>query len=149
MNICVFKYLNSLLKLASFINISEATSLAIHSMAIISNSKDSVNANEIANKTDFSRNHLAKILQILVKNNFLESTRGPKGGFYLKKPANEISLLNIYELLEGELETEHCRRHFNKCPFDECVFGNIREKVSEEVRLYFSKRKLSDIKTTD
>ena len=90
--------------MASFIGISEAASLAIHSMALIAVSEERLNAGQIAKTTGASRNHLAKVLQRLVKYGFLDSNRGPKGGFVLKRDASKINLLQIYQLIEGEIE---------------------------------------------
>ena len=44
---------------------------------------------------------LGKILQTLAKNKMLLSTKGPNGGFSLAKPASEISLLSIIEIIDG------------------------------------------------
>lgn len=128
-------------------NISEAASIAIHSLGIIANSKELVNTKRIAEMTGFSKNHIATVLQILARSNYVESVRGPKGGFILKKSADEITLLHIYELIEGELETEHCRKDHERCPFEDCVYGNVRERLSEEFKEFFKNRKLSDLKT--
>ncbi|MCB0807369.1 MAG: Rrf2 family transcriptional regulator, partial [Bacteroidales bacterium] len=67
--------------MSSFINISDASTIAIHSLALIANTERSLNANKIAEVTHFSRNHLAKVLHILVKHKYLDSLRGPNGGF--------------------------------------------------------------------
>ncbi|MCK9618513.1 MAG: Rrf2 family transcriptional regulator [Lentimicrobiaceae bacterium] len=87
--------------MSKIVHVSEAASIAIHSMALIAQNTEIMNVNTIAEITHSSKTHLAKVMQQLVKNNFLESERGPKGGFILKKPANEILLLEIYELIEG------------------------------------------------
>src|SRR5271157_5676519 len=97
------------------INISEATSIAIHSLAYVAGSDRWVNATEIAEKTNFSRNHIAKVLQTLSKHQFLSSERGPSGGFKLNKDAGKISLLNIYEIMEGKAEATKCGMHYNQC----------------------------------
>jgi len=44
---------------------------------------------------------LGKILQMLSKNKLLSSTKGPNGGFSLAKPASEINLLQIIEIIDG------------------------------------------------
>lgn len=131
--------------MSKIIHISEAFSIAIHSMALIAQSAEKINVNIIAEKTHSSKTHLAKVMQQLVKNNFLESERGPKGGFILKKPANEISLLEIYELIEGIPENHPCGIPSGKCPFKTCVFGGMTEKLSKEFIDYLSNRKLSEI----
>lgn len=131
--------------MSKVVHISEAASLAVHSMALIASNKEMLNVNHIADLTKSSRNHLAKIMQILVKNEFLTSTRGPRGGFILKKDASTIYLLQIYELLEGPIEKQHCGIHTDKCPFTSCVFGNLANRFSEDFIEYLKSTKLSDI----
>lgn len=66
---------------------------------------------EISEALDIPTPFLGKILQILAKNKLLKSTKGPNGGFALAKPANEINLLQIIEIIDG-LDL-----------FDECLIG--------------------------
>jgi Rrf2 family protein len=131
--------------MSKLIHISEAASLAIHSLALIAASKEPVSAARIAATLLASRNHVAKVLQHLVKYHYLDSTRGPAGGFILKIAPERITLLEVYELIEGNIGNDYCRVHFSNCPFMECVFGGIREKLTEEFRQYFQQRKISDI----
>jgi len=56
---------------------------------------------EISDSLDIPTPFLGKILQTLAKNKLLISTKGPNGGFALGKPANEITLLNIIEIVDG------------------------------------------------
>jgi Rrf2 family protein len=131
--------------MAKVVHISEAASLAVHSMALIASNEEMLNVTNIADLTSSSRNHLAKVMQILVKNNYLISSRGPKGGFILKKAPSDITLLELYQLMEGEIETQHCGIHSDKCPFTTCVFGNLANKFSEEFIHYLQTTNLSDI----
>ena len=127
------------------VHISEAASLAVHSMALIATNKEMLNVNHIADLTNSSRNHLAKVMQILVKNDYLTSTRGPKGGFILKKDASTIYLLQLYELMEGPIEKQHCGIFTDKCPFTSCVFGNLANRFSEDFIEYLKTTSLTDI----
>ena len=47
---------------------------------------------------------LLQILRNLVNHGILRSTRGVEGGYSLIKPADEISLLDLIEAIEGPLE---------------------------------------------
>jgi Rrf2 family protein len=47
---------------------------------------------------------LLKILQQLVRSRILASERGPSGGFRLRRPAEDISLLEIIEAIDGPIE---------------------------------------------
>ena len=131
--------------MSKIIYISEAVSLALHSMALIAKSKKMINANEIADFMKFSKNHLSKVLQVLVRYDYLNSIRGPKGGFTLKKNAQEISLLEIYEIFEGKISKQNCVLHNNGvCPYASCVFGGLIGKFSREFELYLKNKTIAD-----
>lgn len=127
------------------INISEASSIAIHSLSLIAKLDKSINATQIAEFTGFSKNHLSKILQILVKKGYLSSIRGPKGGFKLIKDASEITLLEIYELIEGKPSHQFHLDHSNVCPFQDCIFGDIIDEMSNYFIKAFSNRTIADV----
>lgn len=131
--------------MAKVVHISEAASLAVHGMVLIAGSSEILNVNQIADITHSSRNHLAKVMQILVKNGYLDSVRGPKGGFTLKGDPKKINLLEIYELIEGNLEEHHCGIETQKCPFDICVFGGLADKFSADFIEYLRNKTLFDL----
>jgi Rrf2 family protein len=130
--------------MAKIINISEAASLAIHSMAMIAKSESMLNVNQIAQRTKSSKNHLAKVMQVLVRNNYLASVRGPSGGFTLNVDPDQVSLLQIYELFDGKLQGHHCGIEEGKCPFESCLYGSLIDKFSTEFSSYLRNKKLSD-----
>jgi Rrf2 family protein len=129
-----------------FPSISEASSIAIHTLALVANQRGSINVNQMAGKTGFSRNHIAKIMQLLVKQGYLRSGRGPKGGFELLKDAGKVNLLEIIELIEGKMDHSFCGIDEGKCPFENCVFGNLPAEFSEKFRDFYENRTLSEIK---
>ncbi len=131
-------------KMSKIISISEAASIGIHSMILITNSKDKINVTHISEITKASRHHVAKILQRLVKEGFLESNRGPSGGFRLKKPAEEICLLDIFEAIEGKIQENTCLSDNAICPFHKCLMGTIVSQLTNEFRDYLFEQKLSD-----
>ena len=133
--------------MSKIFNISEAATIAIHSLGIIARSEHLLNVQHIADITGFSKNHTAKVLQQLVKNNFLMSIRGPKGGFSLKKDAGDISLMEIYRVIEGELDEggPNCKMHCGSCPFRSCIFGGLTEKFSHEFREYLNDKTLATL----
>jgi Rrf2 family protein len=135
--------------LSRLIHISEAASLAIHSLALISSSKARLNAKKIAEILHVSQNHLAKILQMLAKNEYLESNRGPGGGFTMKKKADQVSMLEIYQLIEGNVDCQSCGITENHCPFITCVFGGKPDKLTNEFVVYLTVTKISDLKTKE
>lgn len=130
--------------MSKVITISEAASIAIHSMVLIAGAHDHLNVTQITERMGSSRHHVAKILQRLVKEGYLRSNRGPAGGFTLNKPAGDVSLLEIYETIEGKLSETSCPLDHPVCPFDKCLMGNIVTKMTREFRKYMEEQKLSD-----
>jgi len=131
------------------VHISEAASLAIHSLALIASSNVRLNAKQIADILQVSQNHLAKILQVLAKNEYLKSNRGPGGGFVLKRNASDVSMLEIYQLIEGNVECHLCGIADNTCPFITCIFGGKPDKLTNEFVEYLNNTKISDLKTKE
>ena len=78
---------------------------------------------------------LGKILQNLVRQKILVSTKGPNGGFGLGKTTDEISLYEIVRIVDGEdffknclIGLQPCSTHAEKekpCPVH-MLFGPIR-----------------------
>ena len=130
--------------MSRIIHLSEAVSLGLHSMVLIAKSSELTNANKIADATGASKNHLSKVLQRLVKANFLKSYRGPSGGFVLKRAPKEISILDIFEAIEGTIDTSGCPLDRPLCPFVDCMMGDMVTNVSEDFKKFFAKRTLKD-----
>lgn len=124
---------------------SEAVSIAMHGMILIARSEKSINVQDIVEATNTSKHHVAKVMQRLVKENFLSSQRGPTGGFVLKKKANEISLLNIWEAIEGKIEITNCPLDKPICAFEKCFLNNVTNKFSHELKKYLEETTLDKI----
>lgn len=135
--------------MSRLVHISEAASLAIHSLALIASSNVKLNAKKIAQILHSSQNHLAKILQVLAKNEYLASNRGPGGGFVMNKNASEVSMLEIYQLIEGTVECHLCGIAENTCPFITCIFGGKPDQLTNEFVEYLTITKISDLKIKD
>ncbi|HTX88818.1 MAG TPA: Rrf2 family transcriptional regulator [Bacteroidales bacterium] len=123
--------------------LSEAASIAIHGMVLIARAGDGINAVKIAETTGFSKNHISKVLQRLVKSDLLKSVRGPSGGFTLKKDPDQINLLHIYESIEGPMEITDCPLSNEICGFEKCVMGNVVNKMTLEFKKFLKKQTLN------
>lgn len=128
------------------LKISDAASLALHTMCVLAKSarNDQYSNHEIATILDVSEAHLSKVLQRLVKAGFIYSMRGPSGGFKLAKLPDEISLLQIYEAIDGSVGPSACLLGKPACDGN-CVLGELLHKVNKDVRDYLAAQKLSKI----
>jgi Rrf2 family protein len=130
--------------MSKIVQLSEAVSIAIHSMVLIAKAEGKINVNKIAEETGASKNHLAKVMQRLVKQGLLSSNRGPAGGFILKKAASKITLLEIYECIEGPIESDKCPQNKDVCHFSKCLMGGILKKVTNEFIEHFKSHTIQD-----
>ncbi len=128
--------------MSKVVAISEAASIALHGMILIARSKPSINVLQIAEKTGASRHHVAKIMQRLAKNNYLTSQRGPTGGFTLKKKPEDITFLEVYETIEGNIEITSCPLDKQICPFDKCIMNNVTNQMTLQFRDHLKKQTL-------
>jgi Rrf2 family protein len=129
--------------MAKIFSMSEAASIGIHSMVLIARAENGINAVKIAEATGLSKNHISKVLQRLVKNDLLKSVRGPAGGFTLKKQPEQISLLDVYETIEGSIEITDCPMAHDICGFDNCIMGNVVNKMTIEFRKFLGEQTLN------
>jgi Rrf2 family protein len=129
--------------MAKIFSMSEAASIGIHSMVLIARAENGINAVKIAESTGLSKNHISKVLQRLVKNDLLKSVRGPAGGFTLKKQPENISLLDVYETIEGSVEITDCPMAHDICGFDNCIMGNVVNKMTIEFRKFLAEQTLN------
>jgi Rrf2 family protein len=62
-----------------------------------------VTADQLAQAQDIPGKFLEAILTHLRRSNIVRSQRGPDGGFWLARPAAEISLAEIIRAIDGQL----------------------------------------------
>ena len=91
---------------------------------------------EIAAMTQVSHSYLEQLLSALRKGGLVTSIRGANGGYKLAKPAHEITVLEIIEVLEGPL----CKIEGNvgASVILEYFWSDIHEKVRELFMLKLS-----------
>jgi Rrf2 family protein len=88
---------------------------------------------EIAAATDAPRSVLEQVMPTLRTGGIVRSERGPRGGYRLNHPAEEISLERVVRLFQGQLAPigYATRRSPDPCP--ELVARSLRP-VWEDVR---------------
>jgi len=128
------------------LNISEANSIGLHSMAFLAGRPETkITTRQIAERLHVSEAHLAKVLQRLTKAGLVKAVRGPKGGFLLNRNPEDISLIDIFEAIEGPLVEAECLLENPACSGKTCVLGGLMGAVNKQVREYFVNTRLSDI----
>ena len=126
--------------------ISEAASIALHAMILLAAKGDTpATSAQIAETFEVSDNHCAKVMQRLTKSGLVRAVRGPGGGFRLARPAGEITMLMVFEAIEGPLEESTCLFKDAKCAPGGCVFGGLLNRINGLVREHFEPLTLRNI----
>lgn len=108
-------------------------------------SNESIQLGEIAEKEDISLKYLEKIVQMLKRGGWVTVKRGPKGGYRLSKESRNITLLDIYETLEGSCAVIDCIDAEGCTHMDRCSTADIWGGLTKVIRSYFLERTLEDV----
>lgn len=94
----------------------------------------------IASSQDIPPKFLGQLLLTLKRARFVQSQRGPRGGYRLARPASRISLAEIVRLFDGPLApTDSASKHFyGPTPVERerkllRVFREIRDQVAAKL----------------
>ena len=101
---------------------------------------------EISRNQNIPETFLAKIFQRLSKAGLLRSSRGSKGGFSLGKPANEITMREVIEAIEGPIALNRCLRREGECEEEEvCPIHQVWEKAQERFLEILDRTTMEDL----
>ncbi len=112
------------------------------------------NANQPTNLTDISfrqgisLSFLEQIFSKLKKNNLVQSSRGPFGGYLLAKRPEEIKISNIINAVDEKVKTVGCKKESKKgCTGKsvKCITHNLWDDLENHINSFFEKNTLKDI----
>lgn len=119
----------------SLIHISTAASLGMHAMAVLALFNPRPRTVQfLAKELQSSEAHLAKVFQRLVKIGLIRSSRGRTGGYRLTRSATKITLLEIYEAIEGPYRVKECLFISPICNNNPCLFGEFLREFNSRLK---------------
>lgn len=80
---------------------------------------ESLTLPQIAEREGISTANAGKLMWLLNKAGFVQSTRGTKGGYFLSRPAPDIRLSEIIKVLDEDVLSKHCESYTGV--LDSCV----------------------------
>ena len=102
---------------------------------------------EISQMYMIPRQVLAKVLQKMVKLNYIDAYKGVNGGYKLKKSLKKIRLAEFIEKMEGPLGLVDCNINDNCDQIDYCNIKMPINKINENIKSVLNKIKIADITT--
>ena len=92
-------------------------------------------ASEVAVNLGIAQPTVSKILKALTRKGYLMSQRGSKGGYYLAVQANDISVTDLIDSLEGPLALTECSYQVGLCrQEDSCSIRDHWLLINQAVR---------------
>ncbi len=106
-----------------------------------------VNLKDAAARQDISEKYLEQIISALNRAGYVNSVRGPQGGYHLAKAPEEITVGMILRTTEGDLapvacisaDTPECERIKN------CVTTEIYQKINDAINDVVDHTTLADM----
>jgi Rrf2 family protein len=101
---------------------------------------------EIAEFIEASEHTVGKMLQLLVKENVINSAKGPNGGFYLTAKQTGQPIINIVDAIDGREVFNQCGLGLSKCSSTHpCPIHNDYKVVRDLFEKMCKEKKVSDL----
>jgi len=109
---------------------------AIIHIAVLSQDGKRVGLKEIAKKIDSPEAFTAKILQVLSKNDLIESTKGPTGGFEISmQQMKKLKLSDVISAIDGDSIYKGCGLGMKECSEKHpCPMHDKFKKIRNELK---------------
>jgi Rrf2 family transcriptional regulator, iron-sulfur cluster assembly transcription factor len=90
---------------------------------------------EVALAMDIPSPFLGKLAQDLARAGFISILQGAQGGYKLRRPAEEITLLEVVEAVEGEIPLNDCLMRPENCGRSSlCSVHRVWDKARRRLR---------------
>jgi Rrf2 family protein len=121
--------------------ITRETDYALRTVLYLArNSGKRVSVTDIAEAMQIPKTFLAKLLQRLVRQHLLISSRGVNGGFQLARKPADITLLDVMEAMQGPAAINVCAIDSSRCNLSStCSIHPVWVDIRKEVERRLSK----------
>lgn len=100
----------------------------------------------IAKKNNIPEKYLKQIMPYLEARKIVKSIKGPGGGYMLSRSLKEITLFDIFDALEGEVEIVPCIRDERFCMIaDKCITKRVWADLNKKINDFLKRKKIYKI----
>ena len=101
---------------------------------------------DISRRQDISLSYLEQLFAKLRKNGLVTSIKGPGGGYLLARSANKVSVADIVDSVDENVDVTRCSGKGNCQGGAVCLTHQLWSEFSEEIRNYLSGINLENLK---
>ncbi len=127
---------------------SKTAQYSIQSMLFIAanSSEQNILVRDVARELGLPSSFLSKILQTLSRYGFLNSVKGPKGGFSLSEKGAASSIAELVAVVDGPMNFDMCLAGFSPCSEENaCPFHHEWSRIREEIRELVNSRDIHEL----
>lgn len=100
----------------------------------------------LADAIQASEHTLGKLLQILVKQGVIQSSKGPAGGFFMTEDQINQPLINVVEAIDGRQLFTQCGLGLSKCSSTHpCPLHNEYKEARDQLENMFKINSVADL----
>lgn len=107
--------------------------------------KGAVTLAEIAKRQGISLSYLEQLFARLRRNGLVDSVRGPGGGYTLATEPAKISVVEIIQAINENIDARRCSGEKNCHGDDTCLTHQLWEDLSERIHTFLSGITLADL----
>ena len=124
--------------------LSQKSDYGLILLSNLARAKKQTAISQIANKNQISPKFLSQIAQELKRAGILASKEGVSGGYSLAKSAEQIKLLDVLKVLDGELVEGKCFEEGHDCT---CGAGEMWAEMKKQMEETIGKKTVADLVT--
>ncbi len=126
----------------------EYASRAMLELALRHHQDKPVQAREISQAQNIPREFLEQILLLLKRAGYLKSKKGPRGGYSLAKPPDEVTVAEVIRVMDGPLAPIDCVSVIahEACPMERtCGLRGLWKEVRDSVAAILERTTFEDL----
>ena len=100
---------------------------------------------DVAERQSIPSSYLEQIFNHFRKANILSASRGPKGGFRLSRPSDEIMIGEIIKSVEKRMDATQCSGDGTCNSGSKCVAHNFWIELNENIDSFLMQKSLKDV----
>lgn len=100
---------------------------------------------EVATRQGISLSYLEQLFARLRRQGLVESVRGPGGGYCLAMTPSEISVAQVIDAIDEQIDATRCGGGMNCAGEDRCLTHYLWEELSAEIRSFLGNMSLGDL----
>jgi Rrf2 family protein len=119
---------------------------AVIHLANEESSKRACSVAAIASRERIPRQFLEKIVQELIHKGLVQSRRGPRGGYVLARPADQVTFRDVIEAVEGPITLNVCVGEHADCfLLGTCGMQRVWQEGQRRVLELFDRTTIADV----